>query len=392
MRSAALALIFLLCGVASSSAQILYQTGFENPPFINGNLLGQDGWQSTDDPATNGRGVVQSSFAKSGLMSFRFDASVVITSADWYWKVLNHPVQTASAPIVQINWDMFLSSGAAPKSAGWGIDVYDNSSPVSRRVTSVIVNAQDRLLVWNGNAYFDSGVNVSRGAWHTFRVNMNYAPGARKVAVFLNGVRVVNNLAFAPSTTNTVANVDLYNIDGGGGDHAFYDNLITAALADTDGDGIPDVNDFCPNTAPGELVDGQGCSTLDDDGDGVLNDQDQCPNTPLCADPVLPNGCPIDTDGDGVVNGCDNCPSVPNPDQTDTDGDGLGDACDPCPNSSPGDVNNDGIVNALDLQRFAELLLGDAPQGEELCASDFNSDLAIDLDDLPGMLDLLLGN
>ncbi len=36
-----------------------------------------------------------------------------------------------------------------------------------------------------------------------------------------------------------------------------------------------------------------------------------------------------DSDGDGVPNSRDNCPDVPNPDQADFDGDGLGDACDP---------------------------------------------------------------
>ena len=35
-----------------------------------------------------------------------------------------------------------------------------------------------------------------------------------------------------------------------------------------------------------------------------------------------------DTDGDGVADALDNCPQDPNPGQTDTDGDGVGDACD----------------------------------------------------------------
>jgi hypothetical protein len=40
-----------------------------------------------------------------------------------------------------------------------------------------------------------------------------------------------------------------------------------------------------------------------------------------------------DTDGDGIPDLVDNCPNVANPDQKDTDGDGVGDACDTGPAS-----------------------------------------------------------
>ncbi len=39
-------------------------------------------------------------------------------------------------------------------------------------------------------------------------------------------------------------------------------------------------------------------------------------------------GSPKDSDGDGVADRQDNCPDAPNPDQTDSDGNGVGDACD----------------------------------------------------------------
>lgn len=58
----------------------------------------------------------------------------------------------------------------------------------------------------------------------------------------------------------------------------------------------------------------------DTDGDGVSDLNDNCSNS------ANPNQ--EDFDNDGLGNGCDNCPLVSNPGQTDSDGDGLGDVCD----------------------------------------------------------------
>ena len=45
-------------------------------------------------------------------------------------------------------------------------------------------------------------------------------------------------------------------------------------------------------------------------------------------------GGEFDTDGDGLINPADNCPNVRNVDQLDSDSDGLGDACDPYPHDA----------------------------------------------------------
>lgn len=63
--------------------------------------------------------------------------------------------------------------------------------------------------------------------------------------------------------------------------------------ADSDGDGVPDDVDQCPNTPLGTRVDATGCPIpVDSDGDGVPDDRDRCPNTPR-GTPVDANGCPI---------------------------------------------------------------------------------------------------
>ena len=48
---------------------------------------------------------------------------------------------------------------------------------------------------------------------------------------------------------------------------------------------------------------------IDSDGDGILNSKDQCPNR---KGPIRNNGCPeVDSDGDGILDSVDKCPDEP---------------------------------------------------------------------------------
>ncbi|MEM1403612.1 MAG: OmpA family protein [Pseudomonadota bacterium] len=67
--------------------------------------------------------------------------------------------------------------------------------------------------------------------------------------------------------------------------------VVAAAPTDSDGDGIMDDSDRCPNTPAGAEVDMQGCP-LDSDGDGVADYKDQCPGTPAGVQ-VDMSGCPL---------------------------------------------------------------------------------------------------
>lgn len=49
---------------------------------------------------------------------------------------------------------------------------------------------------------------------------------------------------------------------------------------------------------------------VDSDGDGVTDDRDRCPDTPAGVK-VDAQGCPLDTDGDGVYDYLDKCPGTP---------------------------------------------------------------------------------
>ena len=84
---------------------------------------------------------------------------------------------------------------------------------------------------------------------------------------------------------------------------------------DSDGDGISDEIDNCPEYP--------NPNQLDSDGDGIGDACEAIDSTK------------IDSDGDGIPDGVDNCPDTPNPNQLDTDGDGIGDDCDDCDLPNP---------------------------------------------------------
>ncbi len=94
---------------------------------------------------------------------------------------------------------------------------------------------------------------------------------------------------------------------------------------DNDNDGIPDLIDKCPNKA--EDVDGfedkDGCPDPDNDGDGIPDVRDKCPGT----DETVKNGTDTKEDLDGFQDE-DGCPDP------DNDGDGIPDGKDKCPNEA----------------------------------------------------------
>ena len=66
--------------------------------------------------------------------------------------------------------------------------------------------------------------------------------------------------------------------------------------------GIPDINDLCPQKAG---INGEACP--DSDGDGLNDNLDNCPNE---AGPKSNGGCKLaDLDNDGIPNIDDKCPN-----------------------------------------------------------------------------------
>lgn len=117
---------------------------------------------------------------------------------------------------------------------------------------------------------------------------------------------------------------------------------------DSDGDGVNDADDNCPDTANADQT--------DSDGDGV---GDACDTAE-----------PVDSDGDGVADDEDNCPQTANPGQADADADGIGDACDSTPNGNVEPGPDSDLQAALTANGESSELQADAPVTVTFDASD----------------------
>ena len=198
-----------------------------------------------------------------------------------------------------------------------------------------VANSSGNYAYGNGNSYAPINGTFSNQvrAWEVFG-----AAGIR--------FRITPSLAIDVQTAEHYPFTERIDNLGGPNDK-YYDRFLvhsvgmTLALGkakDTDGDGVPDRKDKCPDTPAGVKVDEVGCP-LDTDGDGVADYQDKCPDVKGL--PAL-QGCP-DADGDGVADGDDKCPNTPAGVRVDAsgcpldaDGDGVADYLDKCPNTPQG--------------------------------------------------------
>ncbi len=185
---------------------------------------------------------------------------------------------------------------------------------------------------------------------HKDRQNEFFLPIGGGAAFRLNNTFSVN-LEYADRTIFGGTKLDFLDNGKENNDHYSYASAglqINFGAKDTDGDGVKDKYDLCPETAG--KIELAGCP--DKDNDGVADKDDACPDV---AGKVEFKGCP-DTDGDGIIDSEDACPTEAGSKELngcpDKDNDGIADKDDKCPDvagkkelAGCPDRDNDGVAD-----------------------------------------------
>ncbi len=260
----------------------------------------------------------------------------------------------------------------------WGLELATGATPTSEDVESGATGAFSHvsgnlmLYPWSGKLggpYLFAGLGAGRlsatqivinsdGKVHLNQGLLEGGAGLRYWLTDNLGLRIEGRaMHWLPKDSKGAPTVNYVSLSGG------LTLAICARGRDTDGDGVPDSRDKCPDTPAGAKVDAKGCP-IDSDGDAVFDGIDQCSDTPRgCT--VDAKGCPSDADGDGVCDGVDTCPDTPRgctvdakgcP--SDADGDGVCDGVDKCADTPKGcpvdaqgcplDSDGDGVCDGLD--------------------------------------------
>jgi outer membrane protein OmpA-like peptidoglycan-associated protein len=170
-------------------------------------------------------------------------------------------------------------------------------------------------------------------------------------------------LSYYPTSTDYIEDVSAATSND-----TYFTGMLGLSYAlsgnyDSDGDGIADSYDQCPETPKGVIVDEFGCP-IDSDLDGVPDYLDKCSSTPAGIS-VDSTGCPLDSDKDGVPDYLDRCSDTPANLEVDSfgcppdaDSDGIPDYFDKCSDTPIGiavdslgcpiDADKDGIPDYLD--------------------------------------------
>ena len=198
-----------------ASAQTVYATGFENPPFANGSfLIGQDGWMALSNQTVP---IITTDLPKSGAQSVRVNGAdlAALASPGFYGAVgsFRKPVnyETGGTQIVRISADVRLDGPLTPGevffSAGIAARLTDSSggpNPGTRGIGQIDIYSDGNVYVHDGNRgtpLFLTSAPITLNEWHELALIENVGAGTFSAEV--DGI-LLGTFAMPPASPDAI--------------------------------------------------------------------------------------------------------------------------------------------------------------------------------------------
>lgn len=220
-------ILFTLVVKHTTHAQaVVYQTGFEAPGYVTGNLVGQNGWTAGSSASRNAAQII----AVSGGQELEISGPLIAQNNGSFSKSLaNYNPVASGTPIVDVSADVWQKQGLTTSQSSWQFaflvlnDQNGNAYGTVGIDQNGIIFGQD----WGSpNQVIGDGTTDTNG-FHNLKLELNFTN--RTITLFHDGFSC-GSMAFNPTASNLLGNVTLVLQGGSPIDSMLYlDNLSITA-------------------------------------------------------------------------------------------------------------------------------------------------------------------
>jgi len=212
-----------LVGNGQVQADVVYSTGFENPPFTLGPMAGQDGWTVFSGGGTPNAVTIQSAVSFAGSQAVEINTSAASGQTGPY----HVDTSPAADTIVTMQAEVMLTSSSvqsawqfAGLSPAPGLPFMGGFNPLANGTIQIITA---------GFPVTSSPV-ITRDVWNRWEVDYNFT--TQTFDILINNKVVASNEPFLTSSSAFGAGIfDTFNT-AGGNDRGYFDNYsITGSAA-----------------------------------------------------------------------------------------------------------------------------------------------------------------
>ncbi|MEM1109603.1 MAG: PEP-CTERM sorting domain-containing protein [Planctomycetota bacterium] len=214
----------VLIPAPSHAATVVYETGFESPGFVPGDLVGQDGvgqdgWTETGDAqktvVTAANGIVDTGSQSLGIIGDDSSRS----------SIAQLPILTVNPEgVVEITTRMYLGP-AESTSALWRILAFGGGNGNALYGGFRLFSSNGELLITNAAGDTRTNIFPTRNQWHTYTLLLDLED--QEISGLFNGVPVSPTLDLnSEPTSQLIVQLRPANIED---EFAYFDNIRVTA-------------------------------------------------------------------------------------------------------------------------------------------------------------------